>query len=171
MAYVVIKLCGRVLLFTVFLIQLGAFAFYQIIGNVNSLWTSIAVVLYFSIVYPCSAIFLMQATLNGTYILSRLFFGWKLYLGCVFVPNVICIFGIAFSFEEDKLPSSVNGLTLTVCATPILLLLLLITADDLFSSKNHRDLVRNLSILMVSDLIDGIEMLDSTLKGNSYGIH
>ena len=171
MAYVVIKLCGRVLLFTLFLIQLGAFAFYQVSGNVNTLWTSIAVVLYLWIVYPCSAIFLMQATLNGTYILSRLFFGWKLYLGCVFVPNVICIFGIAFSFEEDKLPYSVNGLTLTVCATPILLLLLLITADDLFSSKTHRDLVRNLSILMVSDLIDGIEMLDSTLKGNSYGIH
>ena len=64
-----------------------------------------------------------------------------------------------------------NGITLTVCATPILLLLLLITADDSFSSKNHSDLVRNLSILMVSDLIDGIEMLDSTLKGNSYGIH
>ena len=41
-----------------------------------------------------------------------------------------------------------NGLMLTVCATPILLLLLLITADDSFSSKNHRDLVRNLSILI-----------------------
>ena len=145
--------------------------FFQITGNVNSLWQLFALVLYLGIVGAYSMIFLMDATLNEIYILSRLFFGWKLYLGCVFVPNVICIFGIAFSFEEDKLPYSVNGLTLTVCATPILLLLLLITADDSFSSKTHRDLVRNLSILMVSDLIDGIEILDSTLKGNSYGIH
>ena len=93
-------------------------------------------------------------------------------MGCVFVPNVMGIFdGIAFYFEEDIHPSSTNRLTLTVCATPILLLLLLITADDSFSSRNYRDLVKNLSILMVPDLIDGIEMLDSTLEGNSYGIH
>ena len=171
MAYAVIKLCGPVLLFTLFLIQVGAFAFYQMRGNVNSLWKLIALVLYFFIVDACGMFFLMEATRNDKYILSRLFFGWKLYVGCFFVPNVSGIFGIAIFFEEDKLPYSVNGLTLTVCATPILLLLLLITADDSFSSKTHRDLVRNLSILMVSDLYDGIEMLDSTLKGNSYGIH
>ena len=172
MAYAVyIKLCGRVLLITLFVIQFGAFVFFQMKGNVKSLWQLIALMLYFCIVHAYLANFQRETTLNDTYILSRLFFAWKLYVGCVFVPNVICIFGIAFSFEEDKLPSSVNGLTLTVCATPILLLLLLITADDSFSSKNHRDLVRNLSILMVSDLIDGIEMLDSTLRGNSYGIH
>lgn len=170
MAYAVIKLCGRVLFFTLFVIQNGAFTFFQTRGNVNSLWKLLALVLYFCIVGVYSSIFLMQ-TLNEMYILSRLFFGWKLYVGCFFVPNVIGIFGIAISFEEDKLPYSVNGLTLTVCATPIMLLLLLITADDSFSSKKHRDLVRNLSILMVSDLIDGIELLDSTLKGNSYGIH
>lgn len=170
MAYAVIKWCGRALLFTLFFIQLGAFFVFQMTGNVNSLWKVIALVLYFCIVSAYSGNFLTETTLDIC-ILSRLFFGWKLYVGCFFVPNVIGIFGIAISFEEDKLPYSVNGLTLTVCATPILLLLLLITADDSFSSKNHRDLVRNLSILMVSDLIDGIEMLDSTLKGNSYGIH
>ena len=79
--------------------------------------------------------------------------------------------GIAVYKAEDLQISGINSLTLTVCATPILLLLLLITLDDSFGSRNHRDLVRNLSILMVPDLIDGIEMLDSTLKGNSYGIH
>ena len=165
MAYAVLKLCGRVLLFTLFVIQLGAFAFFHARGNVHRLWKSIAFVLYFFIVGAYSGIFLMETTMNDQHILSRLFFRWKLYVGCVFVPNVIVIFGIAISFEEDKLPYSVKGLTLTVCATPILLLLLLITADDSFSSKNHRDVVRNLSILMVSDLIDGIELLDSTVKG------
>ena len=171
MAYAAIKLFGRFLYLTLFSIQLGAFWFFQVTGNVNSLWQLIALLLYFCIVCAYSMIFEREATVNDMQRLSRVFFAWKLYVGCVFVPNVICIFGIAFSFEEDKLPYSVNGLTLTVCATPILLLLLLITADDSFSSKTHRDLVRNLSILMVSDLIDGIEMLDSTLKGNSYGIH
>ena len=171
MAYAVMKSCGRVLLFTLLVIQLWAFAFYQTKGHVKSLWQVIVLVMYSGTFCCCSMIFLMEAIRNDIYILSWLFFWWKLYVGCVFVPNVIGIFRIAFSFEEDKLPYSVNGLTLTVCATPILLLLLLITADDSFSSKTHRDLVRNLSILMVSDLYDGIEMLDSTLKGNSYGIH
>ena len=94
-----------------------------------------------------------------------------MYIGCFFVPNVMGIFGGIANFEEDTHPSGINILTSTVCATPIMLLLLLITADDSFSSRNHRDLVRHLSFLMVFDLIDAIEMLDSTLKGNSYGIH
>ncbi|KAM7439201.1 hypothetical protein ABFA07_011379 [Porites harrisoni] len=180
MAHAAVKSCGRVLLVILLVIQSGAFLYYHISGLFHSLrlWLNIARVtarllslLYSFIVPPFSAIFLLDATLNDRYILSRLFFGWRLYIGVVFVPSVIGLFGIAFYFDDDKLPSGMNGLTLTVCATPILLLLLLITADDSFSSKNHSDLVRNLSILMVSDLIDGIEMLDSTLKGNSYGIH
>ena len=181
MAYAVVKSCGRVLLFTLFVIQLGAFVFFQTTGHANSGWLHspwqfISLVLfsctYFLIVFSFSVGFLLEATLNDGYILSRLFFGWKLYIGFVFVPNVMGIFGgIAVYKAEDLQTSGINSLTLTVCATPILLLLLLITADDSFGSRNHRDLVRNLSILMVSDLIDGIEMLDSTLKGNSYGIH
>ena len=176
MAYAAVKYCGRVLLLILLVIQHGAFAYFQITGLMHSLrlWQVIASVLalLYSLIVPSfSVIFLLDATRNDRYILSRLFFGWRLYIGVVFVPSVIGLFGIAFYFDDDKLPSGMNGITLTVCATPILLLLLLITADDSFSSKNHSDLVRNLSILMVSDLIDGIEMLDSTLKGNSYGIH
>ena len=181
MAYAVVKSCGRVLLFILFVIQLGAFVFFQSTGHANSGWFDspwkfISLMsffsIYFWIVFAFSAVFLLEATRNDRYIISRLFFGWKLYIGCVFVPNVMGIFGgIAFYFEDDIHPSGTNRLTLTVCATPILLLLLLITADDSFSSRNHRDLVKNLSLLMVPDLIDGIEMLDSTLEGNSYGIH
>ena len=176
MAYAAVKHCGRVLLWILLGIQQAAFAYFQITGLLHSLllWEVIACVLcflYSIIVQFFSVSFLLDATLNDRYILSRLFFGWRLYIGVVFVPDVIGLFGIAFYFDDDKLPSGMNGLTLTVCATPILLLLLLITADDSFSSKNHRDLVRNLSILMVSDLIDGIEMLDSILNGNSYGVH
>ena len=155
--------------------------FFQSIGHANSGWFDspwkfVSMMSFYSIhfwiVFAFSAVFLLEATRNDRYIISRLFFGWKLYIGCVFVPNVMGIFGgIAVYYPEEIQTSGINILTLTVCATPILLLLLLITADDSFSSRSHRDLVRNLSILMVSDLIDGIEMLDSTLKGNSYGIH
>ena len=155
--------------------------FFQSIGHANSGWFDspwkfVSLMSFYSIhfwiVFAFSAVFLLEATRNDRYILSRLFFGWKLYIGFVFVPYVMGIFGgIAVYAAEDLQTSGINSLTLTLCATPIMLLLLLITADDSFSSRNHRDLVRNLSILMVIDLIDGIEMLDSTLKGNSYGIH
>ena len=183
MAYADVKSCGRVLLFILFVIQLGAFVFFQSTGHANSGWFDspspwkfISLMsffsIYFWIVFFLSVVFLLETTRNDRYILSRLFFGWKLYIGCVFVPNVMGIFGgIAVYYPGEIQTSSINILTLTVCATPILLLLLLITADDSFSSRSHKDLVRNLSILMVIDLIDGIEMLDSTLKGNSYGIH
>ena len=155
--------------------------FYQFVGLVNSGWLHsvlqlvaivLVFVLYFFIVSALSVILLAEATWSDGFILPQLFFGWKLYIGFVFVPNVMCIFGgISVYKAEDLQTSGINSLTLTVCATPILLLLLLITADDSFSSRSHKDLVRNLSFLMVIDLIDGIEMLDSTLKGNSYGIH
>ena len=181
MAFAIIKWCGRVLWFILLVIQLGAFVLFQFMGLLNSGWLHsvlqlvaimLVFLLYFFIVSTLSGIFLLEATRNDGYILPQLFFGWKLYIGCVFVPNVVGIFGgIAVYKMEDLQTSGTNSLTLTVCATPILLLLLLITADDSFSSRSHKDLVRNLSILMVSDLIDGIEMLDSTLKGNSYGIH
>ena len=180
MAYAIIKRCGRVLWFILLVIQLGAFVFFQLIGLANSGWLHsvlqhVAVILfwslYFFIVSALSGILLAEATWNDGFVLPQLFFGWKLYIGFVFVPNVMGIFGgIAVYEVEDLQTSGINSLTLTVCATPILLLLLLITADDSFSSSNHRDLVRNLSILMVSDLIDGIEMLDSTFESNSYGI-
>ena len=181
MAYAIIKWCGRVLSFILFVIQIVAFAFFQFQGQFNSGWLHsrlqyVAIILfwflYFFMVSALSGILAVEATRNDGYTLPQLFFGWKLYIGFVFVPNVMGIFGgIAVYKAEDLQTSGIHSLTLTVCATPILLLLLLITADDSFSSRSHKDLVRNLSILMVSDLIDGIEMLDSTLKGNSHGIH
>ena len=124
MAYAAVKYCGRVLLLILLVIQHGAFAYFQITGLMHSLrlWQVIARVLsllYSAIIPSFIVIFLLDATRNDRYILSRLFFGWRLYIGVVFVPNVICLFGIAFYFDDDKLLSGMNGLTLTVCATPI----------------------------------------------------
>ena len=124
--------------------------FFQFIGLVNSGWLHsllqhVAIILflflYFFIVFSLSEILLLEATWNDGFILPQLFFGWKIYTGFVFVPNVMGIFGgIAVYKAEDFQTSGINSLTLTVCATAILLLLLLITADDSLSSRNHRDL-------------------------------
>ena len=124
MAYAAVKYCGLVLLYILLVIQQGTFSYFQVTGLLHSLrlWQVIASVLallYSAIIPSFIVIFLLDATRNDRYILSRLFFGWRLYIGVVFVPNVICLFGIAFYFDDDKLLSGMNGLTLTVCATPI----------------------------------------------------
>ena len=61
------------------------------------------------------------------------------------------------------LPDYIN---VPLCITPILLILLLTTADDSFSSKSHKELVRNLSVLMVADLFDAIEMLNNAFESS-----
>ena len=80
MAYAIIKRCGRVLWFTLFEIQFGAFVFFQIIGLVNSGWLHsllqlVAIILvfflYFFIVSTLSGILLVEATRNDEYILRR----------------------------------------------------------------------------------------------------
>ena len=124
MAYAIIKRCGRVLWFILFVIQLGTFAFFQFIGLVNSGWLHsdlehvaimLFLVLYFIIVSVLSEILLLVATRSDGFILPQLFFGWKLYIGFVFVPNVMGIFGgIAVYKAEDLQTSGINSLTLTV---------------------------------------------------------
>ena len=99
-------------------------------------------------------------------LLSYFFRGWQFYIHIVLVPSIIFAFGVQASLEgkvlfcqlADKLK------VCTLCTTPILLLLLLTTADDSFSSKSHKELVGNLSVLMVADLFDAIEMLNNAFE-------
>ena len=98
--------------------------FFQFIGLVNSGWLhsvlqDVAIILflflYFFIVSALSEILRLVATWNDGFILPQLFFGWKLYIGFVFVPNVMGIFGgIAVYKAEDLQTSGINSLTLTV---------------------------------------------------------
>ena len=76
--------------------------FFQFMGLVNSGWLHshlehVAIILffflYFIIVSVLSEILLLVATRTDGFILPQLFFGWKLYIGFVFVPNVMGIFG------------------------------------------------------------------------------
>ena len=59
-----------------------------------------------------------------------------------------------------------DKIKVALCITPILLILLLTTADDLYSSRSHKELVRNLSVLMVADLFDAIEMLNNAFESS-----
>ena len=97
--------------------------------------------------------------------LSHFFRGWQFYICILLVPNIIVAFGVQASLEgmalRCRLPDEIK---VSLCMTPILLILLLTTADNSFSSKSHKELVRNLSVLMVADLFDAIEMLNNAFE-------
>ena len=100
--------------------------------------------------------------------LSNRFREWQVYTRIVLVPSVISAFGLQAGLVGKEptcccLPDYIN---VPLCITPILLILLLTTADDSFSSKSHKELVRNLSVLMVADLFDAIEMLNNAFESS-----
>ena len=103
-----------------------------------------------------------------TRLLSYFFRGWQFYILIVLVPSISFAFGFQSDLEGKVLDMSCQSVDIlkvcTLCTTPILLLLLLTTADDSFSSKSHKELVRNLSVLMVADLFDAIEMLNNAFE-------
>ena len=97
--------------------------------------------------------------------LSYFFRGWQYYICIVLVPSIICAFGVQASLEGIVLRYPLaDKIKVPLCITPILLILLLTTADDSFSSKSHKELVRNLSVLMVADLFDAIDMLNNAFE-------
>ena len=99
--------------------------------------------------------------------LSNRFREWQVYTS-VLVPSFITAFGRQAGLVGKEptcccLPDYIN---VPLCITPILLILLLTTADDSFSSKSHKELVRNLSVVMVADLFDAIEMLNNAFESS-----
>ena len=115
--------------------------------------------------YPCEVVL---GDLRRRRHLSHFFRGWQFYIRIVLVPSIMCAFGIQASLEGKVLRYYLaDRIKVHLCITPILLILLLTTADDSFSSKSHKELVRNLSVLMVADLFDAIEMLNNAFEGSS----
>ena len=97
--------------------------------------------------------------------LSHFFRGWQFYICILLVPSIIVAFGVQASLEGMALRCHLSDqIKVPLCMTPILLILLLTTADDSFSSKSHKELVRNLSVLMVADLFDAIDMLNNAFE-------
>ena len=70
---------------------------------------------------------------------------------------------------ENMGKKSLLGLKVTLCITPILLLLLLNTATDV---KDHHDLLPSLCFEVAVDLVDSIEILGIVLdqKEHNYSI-
>ena len=117
------------------------------------------------VIYPFEV---MLGDLRRRSHLSYFFRGWQFYINIVIVPSIICAFGVQASLAETVLRRHlVDIIKVPFCITPILLILLLTTADDSFSSKSHKELVRNLSVLMVADLFDAIEMLNNAFESSS----
>ena len=94
---------------------------------------------------------------------------WGLHLGPV-CDRFSCKRYIVFATVVENMgKKSLLGLKVTLCITPILLLLLLNTATDV---KDHRDLLPALCFETAVDLVDTIEILDIVLdeKQHNYGI-
>ena len=104
--------------------------------------------------------------------LRWLFYVWGLYI-CALIPNInIIFFDVgADSIEKDKLLGP-NALKIVLCITPLLLLLLLHSADDSDRNDEYRELVSKLSFQMAIDLFDVVEMIDIVLEEieQDYGI-
>ena len=169
MALSFIRLCGRVLFLILLLIQnVISFWLYTSMFFNKKMYTVFflagcaAVVI---VIYPLEV---MLGDLRRRSHLSYFFRGWQFYINIVIVPSIICAFGVQASLAETVLRRHlVDMIKVPFCITPILLILLLTTANDSSSSKSHKELVRNLSVLMVADLFDAIEMLNNAFESSS----
>ena len=100
--------------------------------------------------------------------LRWLFYVWDLYIICALIPNIVTIFAVVGdSLDKNKLLGP-NALKMVLCITPLLLLLLLHTADDSDQNDQHRELVSKLSYQMAIDLFDAVEMIDIVLEENEH---
>ena len=98
--------------------------------------------------------------------LQWLFAVWPAYVWIALIPLIGIIFG-GDDPIENKLDSQVffgpNVLKMTLCVSPLLLLLLLSTGTD---SMSYRELIWLLSLRIALDLFDTVEMLEVILEEN-----
>ena len=100
--------------------------------------------------------------------LSRIFWIWGMYVLGLVVSTATVFIIVGDSLNKERFLGP-NVLKMVLCITPVLLLLLLKTAED---AKKHRELVSSLCFQMALDLFDAIEIIDIVLeeKEHSYGI-
>ena len=82
-------------------------------------------------------------------------------------PNTVIIFGFVVDDIKEESPLTPQALKIVLCITPLLLLLLVNTAKDSYSSDN-KELVAKLSVQMAIDLFDAVEMLDIILDEKEH---
>ena len=102
--------------------------------------------------------------------LRSLFFVWYLYIICALIPNIAIVFVVVGDSLDKNRFLGPNALKLVLCITPLLLLLLLHTADNSDQNDEHIELVSKLSFRMVIDLFDAVEMIDIVLQENQHDV-
>ena len=111
------------------------------------------------------ALFLWLYIMCNQESLKWLFAVWALYVWFALVPLIAAIFGrIEDDIDKDAFLGP-NVLKMTLCISPLLLLLLLNTALD---SPDYSELIFRLSLQIALDLFDGVEMLEVILEENEF---
>ena len=154
------------------LISFGRFAFFVLYGLQSYSLTSYPVVynsnegFYALILLFIPALALWIWILCDDKNLNWLFVVWLAYVWFALIPLIGIIFG-GDDPIENKLNSEAffgpNVLKMTLCVSPLLLLLLLSTGTD---SMSYRDLIWLLSLRIALDLFDSVEMLEVVLEEN-----
>ena len=152
---------ARVIFFALMIIQCFFLAGYPATYKNNRHWYALAAS------FAPAVIVWICLTIVSKAKLRRLFFVWGLYI-CALIPNIATVFlVVGDSLDKDKLLGP-NALKMVLCITPLLLLLLLHTADDSDQTDEHRELVSKLSYQMAIDLFDAVEMIDIVLEENEH---
>ena len=155
------------------LIWFGRFAFFVLYGLQSYSLTSYPAVynsntaFYALIILFTPALGLWIWILCDDKNLKWLFVVWLAYVWFALIPLIGIIFG-GDDPIENKLDSQIffgpNVLKITLCLSPLLLLLLLSTGTD---SMSYRDLIWLLSLRIALDLFDTVEMLEVVLEENT----
>ena len=160
------KWVGRFVFFALLATQCGFLVAYPAEYKDNKHWYAM------SVCYGPTVALLFCLCLLEKADLRPFFFVWASYIYCALLPNVIVVFVCVVENIEKEEFLNPNMLKIVLCFTPLLLLLLVNTADDSHSSRDYRELVAKLSVQMAVDLFDAVEMLDIGLddKVHKYGI-
>ena len=95
--------------------------------------------------------------------LRQLFFVWGWYI-CALIANIAIIFNVVGDNIDKNKFLGPNVLKMVLCITPLLLLLLLHSADDTDENDEYGKLVTKLSYQMAIDLFDVVDMIDIVLE-------
>ena len=157
------KFVARLGFFALIIIQCFFLAGYPVTYRNNPDWFVLA-----TSFAPAVIVWLLLVACNAK--LRRLFFVWYLYIICALIPNIVIVFVVVGDrLDKDKLLGP-NVLKMVLCITPLLLLLLLHTADNSDQSEEHIELVSKLSFRMVIDLFDAVEMIDIVIEENEHDV-
>lgn len=177
MAPSIVKWGGRVVFFVLLVTQCCFLAAYPVYYKCNFLWCAVC-----ASYMPATVLWLCLLVRRKASLL-RCFYVWAVYICCALLPIIIVIFGFVVDSLEKETFFGPNVLKMVLCITPLLLLLLLNTADcgdenddakaerkevdeevpDKSAGKLLEELSSKLSVQITLDLFDAIEMLDIVL--------